>query len=301
MKTFFMKRHLYYVLSFRRGAGFVEIPIPLMLQTVHQTDLFLSSAVVRILYKFHSHPSLLLTVTTPSTPASEITTLSLQSNTNVPSPTVASSSLPSAIDVTTTATSSVRRADDSLKVLALNTNKTDSLNDKDDSSMAVTPSTQSPMTVNLFDTKIKPEAIRTEGTLERFVNNGSDNQANQPQTELVAGAGTDERSRLRQEKEGRAINFPLGVSGNHQDSTASGHLPGAINFVTTSTEKAHVMSFFDLSDVSMDHDDTTNERREMEAKGMKTTTDKQQTAGLAISNGCAHNGTSYKVSRGGKP
>lgn len=265
---------------------------------IAQTDLFSSSAVVRILYKFYFHPSLVLSVTTPSTPASEITTLSLQSNTNVPSPTVASSSLPSAIDATTT--SSVRRADDSLKVLALNTNKTDSLNDKDDSSTTVTPSTQSPMTVNLFDAKIKPEAIRTEGTLEQFVNNDSDNQANQPQTELVAGDETDERSRLRQEKEGRAINFPLGVSGNHQDSTASGHLPGAINFVTTSTEKAHVMSFFDLSDVSMDHDDTTNERREMEAKGMKTTTDKQQTAGLAINNGCAHNGTSYKVSRGGK-
>lgn len=129
------------------------------------------------------------------------------------------------------------------------------------------------------------------------MNNDSDNQANQPQTELVAGDETDERSRLRQEKEGRAINFPLGVSGNHQDSTASGHLPGAINFVTTSTEKAHVMSFFDLSDVSMDHDDTTNERREMEAKGMKTTTDKQSTtAALAMNNGCAHNGSSYKVS-----
>lgn len=127
------------------------------------------------------------------------------------------------------------------------------------------------------------------------MNNDSDNQANQPQAELVAGDETDERSRSRQEKEGRAINFPLGIASGNLNSTTSGLMPGLVNFVTTSTEKTHVMSFFDLSDVSMDHDDTANERREMEVKGMKTTTDKHA-AGHGINSDCQHNGSSYKAS-----
>jgi hypothetical protein len=207
-----------------------------------------------------------------------------------------SSSLSADIDVTTPP--SERRGDESLKVLPLNTNKTNSSNDKDDA-VTVTSSTQSPMTVNLFDTKIKPELIRKEGTIEQIVNNDSDNQANQPQKELVAEDEMDEKSRLNLEtpKEGRAINFPKGALGGNQNSTVPGHMSSSINFVTTSTEKTHVMSFFDLSDVSMDHDDNSNEHKATEGKGMKTTTDKQLTAEIEVNKDeCKDNGTSYKVS-----
>ena len=232
----------------------------------------------------------LFTVTTLSTPVSEITTLSLQSNTNVPSSShsTISSSFTEAIDVTTA--SNEQRTEESLKVLPLTANKTISINDKNDST-TVTLSTPSSMTVNLSDTKNKPETIRNGEMLKQFVNNDSDNQAHQPQTELVAGDEMDEKSRSNQEKEGRAINFPMEISTNNQSSTAPGHMSGSVNFVTTSTEKARVMSFFDLSDVSMDHDDTTNEHREMEMKGMKKIADKQ----TAEINECLFNGTSYKV------
>lgn len=190
---------------------------------------------------------------------------------------------------------SEQRTDESLKVLPLGPNKTISSDDKDDP-MTVTSSTQSPTTVNLFDTKIKPEAVRNGGTIEQFVNNDGDNQANQPQTGLVVGDEMDEKSRSNLEKEGRAINFPLGVASNNQNSTAPAHMLGPMNFVTTTTEKTHVMSFFDLSDVSMDHDNDNNGHREVEAKGIKTTTDKK-TAGLGINNDqCTHNETTYKVS-----
>lgn len=200
-----------------------------------------------------------------------------------------SSSLAPDFDVTTTA-SSERRADESLKVLPLAANKTNPSNDKDDLT-TMTSSTQSPMTVNSFDAKIEPEIIRSEGTTgQQLVSNESDNQANQPQTEL---AEADDKSR---EKEGRAINFPSGVGSNQASSTVPAHMSGSINFVTTSTEKTHVMSFFDLSDVSMDHDDGNNEHREMDAKGMKTTTDKQTAGHVIINNGCENNGSSYKAS-----
>lgn len=151
------------------------------------------------------------------------------------------------------------------------------------------------MTVNSFDTEIKPELVHKEGTIEQIVNNDGDNhQANQPQKELVSG---DEKSRLNQEnlKEGRAINFPLGASkalGGNENSTTPGHMSSSINFVTTSTEKTQVLDFFDLSDVSMDHDFFEKK----DEKGPKTTTEKQQTAELKVNMECSHNASSYKVS-----
>lgn len=199
-------------------------------------------------------------------------------------------------DIEVTAAPTEQRGDDSLKVLPLNTNKTDSSNDKDDA-VTMTPSTQSPMTVNSFDTEIKPELIRNEGTIEKIVSNDGDNhQENQPQKELVR-AQMDEKSRLNQEnpKEGRAINFPLGALqtlGGNENSTTPGHMSSSINFVTTSTEKTQVLDFFDLSDVSMDHE--LFEKKDV--KGMKTTTEKQQTAGLEVNVKCSHNATTYKVS-----
>lgn len=235
----------------------------------------------------------LFTVTTAPTPVSEITTLSLQSNTNVPASSshpVTSSSLSADIDATTI--SAQPRPDESLKVLPLGATANGTASDKEDVSTTVTSSTPSSMTVNSSDTKIKPEIVRNGGAIEQFVSNDSDNQANQPQTELVAGDEMDEMSRLKQEKEGRAINFPLGVGSNNQNSTMPAHMQGTVNFVTPSTEKTHVMSFFDLSDVSMDHDDGSNEHREVK-KDMKTTT---AVPGPIINDNCSFNGTDYKVS-----
>lgn len=120
------------------------------------------------------------------------------------------------------------------------------------------------------------------------MSNDSDNQANQPQTELVAGHETDEKSRSKQEKEGRAINF-------NPNSTTPGQMPASVNFVTTSTEKAHVFSFFDLSDVSMDHDHGDNANEHPEKKGVEVTTD-GATAGHGIVDECSYNGTTYKAS-----
>lgn len=254
-------------------------------RSFHSTDLFfvifhLVKTLIFIFSLFYS----LFTVTTLSTPVSEITTLSLQSNTNATSHSATSSSLSTDIDATTQPNE--RRGDESLKVLPLGTNKT--TNGEDDPA-TVTPS---PMTVNSFDTKIKPELIRKEGTIEQIVNNDGDNhQTNQPQKELVA---RDEKSRSNQEslKEGRAINFPMG---GNENSTTPDHMSGSINFVTTSTEKTRTMDFFDLSDVSMDHD--LFERKE----NTKMTTEKQQpttTTSLPIKiQECSFNGTSFKVSK----
>jgi hypothetical protein len=263
-------------------------------------------------------------VTTVPTPASEITTLSLQSNANVlstatttTSTTVASAEAPSSstsssssiptekkIDVTTISSAHHQHHDDSLKVLPLDANKTNLSNDKDDST--VTSSTQSPMAVNLFDTKIKPEFHVDHGLMVLFVNNDSDNQANQPQrveqnetTSATADVEDDERRRLViQEKEGRAINFPLDISGNNQNSTESGHMQ--INFVTT--EKTHVMSFFDLSDVSMDHESANGNGdavNQSNVKDKKQAKDKNESDIEEIikdkQEHCEHNGTIYKV------
>jgi hypothetical protein len=129
------------------------------------------------------------------------------------------------------------------------------------------------------------------------VSNDSDNQANQPQSEPVAGHEMDEKSRSSQEKEGRAINFPAGaLAASSPNSTLPAHMQGSVNFVTTSTEKSHVISFFDLSDVSMDHDVDANEPKkktkveEVEVEAKPTTT----TAPEIVE--CSFNGTTYKVS-----
>lgn len=265
--------------------------------SLRSTDLFLSSDVLVVYFYIHFLPfsvhlliysPFLFTVTTLSTPVSEITTLSLQSNTNVPSTSHSTTSSSLSGDIEATTASNEQRTEESLKVLPLTANKTISTNNDKDDTVTVTLSTPSAMTVNLFDAKNKPETIRNGETLKQFVNNDSDNQ---PQSELVAGEEMDEKSRSNHEKEGRAINFPLEIGSSNQSSTASDHMSGSVNFVTTSTEKPHVMSFFDLSDVSMDHDD---EHREMEMKGIEKTNEKQ-TAGHEIISGCLHNGTSHKV------
>lgn len=186
---------------------------------------------------------------------------------------------------------SEHRTDESLKVLPLKANITVVSDDKkEDKSMTVTSSTQAPMTEKLSETEIKHEMINNEGGTIEAVNNDSDNQTNKPQMELVAGDEMDVKSRSNQEKEGRAINFPMEVSSNHQNSTLPGHMQSSINFVTTSTEKPNVMSFFDLSDVNMDHDD--NEHRDTDNKAKTTTT----TAATRIIVQCFRNGTLYKVS-----
>jgi hypothetical protein len=220
---------------------------------------------------------------TVSTPASEITTLSSQSSPNVPPSLSAREDI---IDVTT-----IR--DDSLKVLPLDPaeeasvdNKTNSMNDKekdsDDDESTVTSSpktTQLPMTVNLFDTKSKPE------------NDGSDNQAAVPTFDEI-----DEKNHsgemMLQEKEGRAINFPLEILNSDQNSSTE-HMQ--INFVTTSTEKTHVMSFFDLSDVSMDHeviDKNIKEKKKASAAEVASVREKIDVEKHAE---CSFNGTIYKV------
>lgn len=218
---------------------------------------------------------------TVSTPASEITTLSSQSSTNAVPPSLSTKG--DIIDVTT-----IR--DDSLKVLPLDPaeavgDKTNSLNGKekkgDDDESTVTSSlkaTQLPMTVDLFDTKIKPE------------NDESDNQA-----PMSTFDETDEKNRsgemMLQEKEGRAINFPLEILNSDQNSTEREHMQ--INFVTTSTEKTHVMSFFDLSDVSMDHeagsDKNIKEKKKVEVAAVREKIDGEKHAE------CSFNGTTFKV------
>lgn len=256
-----------------------------------------------------------VSIMTVSTPAAEITTLSSQSSPNVPlttsnssknihSATSPSSSLSTGgeeLDVTTMPSAH----DDSLKVLPLDENKTNSLNDKYDSTVtssaaASAEATQSPVTVNSFDTKIKQE------------NDGSDNQA--PQTLPVTF--DDEKNEKNHSgemtmgslpgKEGRAINFPLEISSNNQNtSTTPAHMQ--INFVTTSTEKTHVMSFFDLSDVSMDHDggnskdenDDDGDDVDENVKGKKKATAAGKEKVDKIDGEkrieCSYNGTSYKV------
>lgn len=222
-----------------------------------------------------------VSVMTVSTPASEITTLSSQSSPNVPSSLSSSGDI---IDVTT-----IR--DDSLKVLPLDSskeamvddNKTNSLKEKDDDESTVTSSpktTQLPMTVDLFDTKNKPE------------NDESDNQAAIPATPDEIDEKNHQNEMSLQEKEGRAINFPLEIL-NSDQNTSTEHMQ--INFVTTSTDKTHVMSFFDLSDVSMDHeviDKNIKEKKKASAVEVASVREKIDVEKHAE---CSFNGTIYKV------
>lgn len=156
-----------------------------------------------------------VSVMTVSPPASEITTLSSQSSPNVP---LSLSTKGDIIDVTT-----IR--DDSLKVLPLDLveatttmvadNKTNLLDDKeksdDDDESIVTSSpktTQLPMIVNLFETKTRPE------------NDGSDNQTTLPTTfdDIDEEKNQSVEMMMLQEKEGRAINFPLEILNSDQHS-----------------------------------------------------------------------------------
>ena len=209
---------------------------------------------------------------TVSTPASEITTLSSQSSPNVP---LSLSTSEDIIDVTT-------MRDDSLKVLPRNPlaevvvnaddNKMNPLKDDDESTVtSSSKTTQLPITVNLFDAK----------------NGGSDNQA--AQTMPTTFEEMDEKNHsgkmMVQEKEGRAINFPLEVLNSDHNGTEREHMQ--LNFVTTSTEKTHVMSFLDLSDVSMDHDEKNAKEKKKKAASVEVGGEKHAE--------CSHNGTIYKV------
>lgn len=188
-----------------------------------------------------------------------------------------SSQLSPDIDATTV---TVEHTDETLQVLPLKDITTAPSTDKDET---VTLS----MTVNSFDAKIKPEMINNKGVMaEQSLINRSDNPANQPQKELAQDE-TEGKSRSSQGKEGRAINYPLDVSINSQMSST---MPSPANFVTSSTEKTRVMSFFDLSDVSMDRDE--HENRETKLM-MKTST---ETPSTTIATNCFNNGTNYKVS-----
>lgn len=67
------------------------------------------------------------------------------------------------------------------------------------------------------------------------------------------------------------------------------------NFVTTSTEKSHVMSFFDLSDVSMDHEVIEkNIKEKKKASAAELATVREKTDGEKHAE-CSFNGTTYKV------
>lgn len=104
---------------------------------------------------------------------------------------------------------------------------------------------------------------------------------------------------ITMEKEGRAINFPLEILKNNENSTES---IMQMNYVTTSTDKTHTTSFFDLEDVSMDHDDysTSNDeggekkKNEYLKKDKKPLNSKDKIDGEMKSE-CSFNGTSYKV------
>lgn len=216
----------------------------------------------------HFPSSHFFAVTTLATPVSEITTLSSQSHSNATHPAPSSSLSPDIGDATA-----------KLEVVPLKSNGTASSSDDKDESVAVTSSTRSPTTGNLFDAKSNPEV----GSIEQSVNNEGDNQRNQPLKEAAAGDEAEQRSRSSQEKEGRAFNF-----------AANSTKPSPTNFVTTSTEKS-ILSFFDLSDVSMDHDDESTSQRAKE-NHLDVTTDKQTAEIVGNVVGCSHNGTAYKVS-----
>jgi hypothetical protein len=245
---------------------------------------------------------------TTSTPASEITTLSSQSNTNVPpnnsyntnsivshstdpATTLSSpSSLSADIDVTTV---KQQPHDDSLKVvpLVVNTTMTSSLANNDNDKE--TTETQT------MDVNSNMKSINDD-MMEQFVNNDSDKQANHHDLMIMMMTADGDDKVQHQEKEGRAINFPLEILSNNQNSTEPGHMQ--INYVTTSTEKTHVMSFFDLSDVSMDRDDVADNVDDDKKDGEHSNVKKDKKQGMTKDkidgekrNECSFNGTNYKV------
>lgn len=294
-----MKRHLYYFdACYTISPSFLSLCSGNHSSAACELICFLSSDECVVLLKLYSlisllfcahcfpFPSSLLPATTLPTPVSEITTLSSQSNTSSSAHPAASSSLSPEIELATRA--SELRTDESLAVVPLTANKT--IPSSDSMLLTVTSSTQSPTTVNMPETKIRPES--SERTPEQFVSNDGNNQSNRPQPELLAGDETDERSRSNQEKEGRAFSFPSSeVSSYNQSSTLSGPMQGSVNYVTTSTEKTHIMSFFDLSDVSMDHEENEQQMKVI-ATTTTTTTEKQD----LNNERCNHNGSTFKAS-----
>lgn len=154
------------------------------------------------------------------------------------------------------------------------------------------------MTVNTHDSE-RPKLMHNDNRnddrmMAQLVNSddGDDNRSIRQQAHEM-----DERSDVFGEKEGRAINFPLEILSNNQSSTEPGHMQ--INLVKSSTDKPHVMSFFDLSDVSMDHEEETGDDDEysnVKKDKKQQFMSKDKIDGDNKKNECSFNGTNYKVS-----
>lgn len=203
--------------------------------------------------------------------------------------------------------------DVALKVLPLNITKTNLSNDDGgDHKLTVTSSTQTPTTITTsssVETK-NQEITNTQETIQTV--RTIENTTTQPKVildELDEKTIQNIENERIQEKEGRAINFPLEILSNNQNSTSEGNgraFPEPINFVTSSTEKSPVMSFFDLSDVSMDNEDHTDN-----VNNHKTTQHKIQESTMQpmlvskeivkqpemVLKECENNAVMYKVSK----
>lgn len=250
-----------------------------------------------------------------TTPVSEITTLSLESNTTVSSSHLDStSSLPSEI-ISTMPTLPSNSVDDvALKVLPLNITKTNLSNDDGgDHKLTVTSSTQTPTTTITTSSSVETknqEITNTQETIQAV--RTIENTTIQPKVvldELDEKTIQNIENERIQEKEGRAINFPLEILSNNQNSTSESNgraFTEPINFVTSSTEKSPVMSFFDLSDVSMDnedHTDNVNNHKTTEHKIQESTMqpmimskENVKQPEMAIKE-CENNAVMYKVSK----
>lgn len=223
------------------------------------------------------------------------------------------SSLPSEI-ISTTITIPLKSLDDvTLKVLPLNLTKTN-LSDDDggDHKLTVTSSTQTPPTINTLssvETK-KHEITNTQQIIEMVRTN--ENTTIQPKVnhdELDEKTIQNIENERIQEKEGRAINFPLEILSNNQNTTSESNgrgFPESINFVTSSTEKSPVMSFFDLSDVSMDNEDHTDKTKDLKTFEHKIQESTMQPMIVSKENvkqpeitlkECENNAVMYKVSK----
>lgn len=204
--------------------------------------------------------------------------------------------------------------DVALKVLPLNITKTNLSNDDDggDHKLTVTSSTQTPTTITTsssVETK-NQEITNTQETIPTI--RTIENTTIQPKVihdELDEKTIQNIENERIQEKEGRAINFPLEILSNNQNSTSEGNgraFPEPINFVTSSTEKSPVMSFFDLSDVSMDnedHTDNVNKHKTTEHKIQESTMQPMIVSKENVKQPemvlkeCENNAVMYKVSK----
>jgi hypothetical protein len=120
--------------------------------------------------------------------------------------------------------------------------------------------------------------------------------------QFAGNQATDRSSDVITEKEGRAINFPLEILSNNQNSTEPGHMHMAAAKGGSSTDVPHVMSFFDLSDVSMDRETDDDDKASDEYSNAKKDKKQQFASKDKIDgsgdkkNECPYNGTNYKVS-----